>query len=163
MLTWGRFRRSAPRLATAGRELLYRSGVGLAYLGTVRHDGGPRVHPVSPILVEDGLFALVMMSPKLGDLVRDGRYALHSIPADPGEDAFYLAGRVRFPQDPGLRRTVAAAFLAERGLDVPPPGFLRQTLVEFLVDTGVLNRGDQYVTWAAATPSGSQRLYTSNS
>src|SRR5262249_12372573 len=35
MLSWGRFRRSAPHLAAAGRALLYRSGVGLAYLGTV--------------------------------------------------------------------------------------------------------------------------------
>lgn len=151
MLSWGRFRRSAPRLASAGRALLYRSGAGLALLGTVRADGAPRIHPVSPILVEDGLYALVSVSPKLGDLARDGRYALHTVPDDPRADAFHLAGRVAFPRDPGLRRTVAAAYLAERQLDAPPPpGFHRQVLVEFLVGGGLLSHNGQYVTWAAA-------------
>jgi hypothetical protein len=153
MLTWDRFRRSSPELAAAGRVLLYQNGVGLAFLGTVRDDGGPRVHPVSPILVEGGLFALMLVSPKLGDLVRDGRFAMHSFPAparlpyDPVDDAFYLTGRVRFPEDVPLRRTVAAVFLAERGLHTPPPGFARQTLVEFLVESCVLSRAGRYATW----------------
>jgi hypothetical protein len=150
MLTWGRFRRSAPELASAGRELLYQTGAGLAFLGTVRNDGGPRVHPVCPILVEDGLFALLQVSPKLGDLVRDGRFALHSFPVEAGEDAFYVTGRVRFPADEAIRRAVAAAFLAERGLATPPPGFARQALVEFLVGTCVVSRAGRYTTWASS-------------
>ena len=126
MLTWGRFRRSAPELAAAGRELLYQNGVGLAFLGTVRADGGPRVHPVGPILVEDGLFALLSVSEKLADLLRDGRFALHSFPAAAEEDAFYVTGQVGFPAELSLRRSVAAAFLAERGLSAPPPGVARR-------------------------------------
>ncbi|GAA1515435.1 hypothetical protein GCM10009827_032810 [Dactylosporangium maewongense] len=152
MLSWGRFRRSAPDLAAAGRALLYRSGVGLAYLGTVRVDGGPRVHPVSPLLVEDGLYALLMVSPKLEDLLRDDRFALHTFPLGDTEDAFYLTGRARFPREEALRRSVAAAFLAERAMSGPPPGFGQNVLVELVVETCVLSRAGEQITWAAAGP-----------
>jgi hypothetical protein len=152
MLSWGRFRRSAPDLAAAGRAMLYRSGVGLAYLGTVRADGGPRVHPVSPLLVEDGLFALLMVSPKLEDLLRDDRFALHTFPLLDAEEAFYLTGRARFPRDEALRRSVSAAFLAERSMSGPPPGFGQHVLVELVLGTCVLSREGEQVTWAAAGP-----------
>src|SRR5262245_44893404 len=160
MLNWGRFRRSAPALAAAGRELIYQNGVGLAFLGTVRGDGGPRVHPVGPILVEDGLYALLPVSEKLADLVRDGRFALHSFPATVEADAFYVTGHVSFPVDHSLRRSVAAAFLAERGLSGPPPGFTRQTLVEFLVESCVLSRDGSYVTWASSPAPASHMRQT---
>jgi hypothetical protein len=150
MLSWGRFRRSAPDLAAAGRALLYRGGVGLAYLGTVRGDGGPRVHPVSPLLVEEGLYTLLTVSPKLEDLLRDRRFALHSFPMGAGAEAFYVTGRAQFPREEGLRRSVAAAFVAERAPAAPPPGFAQHVLVELLVGTCVLSRAGQYVTWAAA-------------
>ncbi|GGM65466.1 pyridoxamine 5'-phosphate oxidase [Dactylosporangium sucinum] len=170
MLSWGRFRRSAPDLAAAGRTLLYRSGVGLAYLGTVRSDGGPRVHPVSPLLVEDGLYTLLMVSPKLEDLLRDSRFALHTFPLDPDEEAFYLTGRAFFPRDPALRRSVSAAFLAERSLSAPPPGFAQHVLAEMLVDTCVLSRAGEQLTWAAwdapareVGAPGRHRAYTSSS
>ncbi|WP_432827845.1 pyridoxamine 5'-phosphate oxidase family protein [Dactylosporangium sp. CA-092794] len=156
MVSWGRFRRSAPDLAAAGRALLYRSGVGLAYLGTVRADGGPRVHPVSPLLVEDGLYTLLMVSPKLEDLLRDDRFALHTFPMEAGEEAFYLTGRAIFPRDQALRRSVSAAFVAERALAAPPPGFAQHVLVELLVGTCVLSQAGQHVTWAAADGSASE-------
>jgi hypothetical protein len=38
-----------------GRDLLYQFGVGLGFLSTVRRDGGPRVHPICPILHDDQL------------------------------------------------------------------------------------------------------------
>jgi hypothetical protein len=160
MLNWGRFRRSAPELAAAGRDLLYQNGVGLAFLGTVRGDGGPRVHPIGPILVEDGLFTLLPVSEKLADLVRDGRFALHSFPAAAATNAFYVTGQVRFPADLAVRRSVAAAFLAERGLSAPPPGFARHTLVEFLVESCVLSRDGSYVTWASSPAPTSHMLQT---
>ena len=137
----------------------------------MRDDGGSRVHPISPMLVEDGLYALVMVSPKLADLLRDGRFALHSFPHD-GWGAFYLTGRVRFPEDAALRRTVAAAFLAERAMSAPPPGFTRHTLVEFLIEACVLDRDGRYVTWGAvgataaevgAPTDAPRREYTSSS
>ncbi|WP_432988054.1 hypothetical protein [Dactylosporangium sp. CA-233914] len=69
---------------------------------------------------------------------------------DVPEEAFYLTGRAIFPRDRALRRSVAAAFVAERALAAPPPGFGRHVLVELLVGTCVLSRAGQYVTWAAA-------------
>src|SRR6266704_3965772 len=44
-----------PDFADAGRALLYQFGVGLAFLATVRRDGGPRVHPVCPLICHGGL------------------------------------------------------------------------------------------------------------
>lgn len=59
-----------------GRALLLRHQV--AYLATVRPDGGPRVHHVCPAIVGDGLHVSIgAHSPKLRDLRRDGRYMLH--------------------------------------------------------------------------------------
>jgi hypothetical protein len=45
MLRWTEFQRVRPDLAEAGRRLLYQFGVGLAFLATLRADGGPRLHP----------------------------------------------------------------------------------------------------------------------
>jgi hypothetical protein len=49
MTTWAEFAQQAPELAAFG-EARFRSGV--AYLGTVRDDGSPRLHPVTPIIGE---------------------------------------------------------------------------------------------------------------
>jgi len=67
MLTWGEFRAKHPDLAEAGDGLLNFFGVGLAFLSTVRRDGGPRVHPICPIIGADGLYGLIIPSPKLND------------------------------------------------------------------------------------------------
>ena len=90
---WGELTAKRPDLASAGRDLLYQFGVGLAFMSTVRHDGGPRLHPICPLLTDTGIYALIIPSPKLADLLRDGRYALHSYPTENNEDAFYLTGR----------------------------------------------------------------------
>ncbi|CAN5638236.1 hypothetical protein BH20ACT21_BH20ACT21_13740 [soil metagenome] len=73
MLSWGQLEERRPELAQAGKGLLYQFGVGLAFLSTTRRDGGPRVHPVCPIIVDDLLVALIFPGPKLHDLIRDGR------------------------------------------------------------------------------------------
>lgn len=73
MLTWGQFSDARPDLAESGRALLYQFGVGLAFLGTVRLDGGPRMHPMCPVIVEDGLYAFIEAGPKRRDLIRDGQ------------------------------------------------------------------------------------------
>ena len=77
------------------RALLEQYGQGFGYLATVRCDGGPRVHPVSPVIADGGLFCFVLASPKRRDLERDGRYALHAYPAENSDDEAYLAGRAR--------------------------------------------------------------------
>jgi hypothetical protein len=110
MATWAEFETAAPELAGHGRRLLYRLGIGLGFLATVRHaDGGPRVHPVCPIIAQGRLFVFVVeMSPKLRDLDEDGRFALHCFPADLDEE-FYVTGTARRALEPGLRERVVAA------------------------------------------------------
>jgi hypothetical protein len=112
MTRWTDFERAAPEMAAEGRKLLYQHGTGLAYLASVRPDGGPRVHPICPAIVEDGLYAFIGDSPKRRDLLRDGRYALHTFPCKDGDDEFYLTGRVQPREDPDLERRVTDALAA---------------------------------------------------
>jgi hypothetical protein len=81
MISWSDFQAQQPDLARQGADLLYHYGVGLAFLGTVRADGGPRLHPMCPLLTGTGLYAFIVPSPKQRDLHRDGRYAMHSFPS----------------------------------------------------------------------------------
>ena len=73
MVNWTAFEDLAPALAGAGRKQLYQWEIGLAFLATVRPDGGPRVHPVCPVIGPDGLHILVVPGPKQADLRRDPR------------------------------------------------------------------------------------------
>ena len=105
MASWGEFAAAEPLLASAVRALVCQYGQGLGYLATVRADGGPRVHPVSPVITDDGLFCFIIDSPKRCDLDRDGRYALHAFPPEESDDEAYLAGHAVPVTDRG--RTVA--------------------------------------------------------
>jgi hypothetical protein len=93
--SWGEFEQAAPELASFGAA---RFGSGVGYLATVRADGSPRVHPVTPI-VGEGRLMLYMepTSPKGKDLQRDGRYQLHCAVenSDGGQGEFYVTGRAR--------------------------------------------------------------------
>ena len=138
MISWREFEASRQDLATAGRELLYQFGVGLAFLGTTRRDGGPRIHPIAPMLSGDGLYGFLERSLKLDDLLRDARYALHSFPTPVNEDAFYLTGQAVAIRDAALLTELREAYLKERG--GPPPTLDRQTIVEFRIETCLLTR-----------------------
>ncbi len=82
MATWAEFANAEPGLAAFGRE---RMDGRIVYQATLRLDGGPRVHPVSP-WVGAGLLCVSFRdtSPKLREVGRDPRYALHT--AQPWED-----------------------------------------------------------------------------
>lgn len=158
VVRWQEFQRTQPDLASAGRELFYQFGVGLGFLATTRRDGGPRVHPICPVIFGEGLYALLVPSPKRADLLRDGRYALHSFPVPANEDAFAIKGEAVSRPDRDLRQAVDAAFLEERGWKTPPPGFEQQLLFEFLIDSCLLTRtaghGDfepKHTVWKAAS------------
>jgi hypothetical protein len=110
--TWREFEAAAPEMAAEGRRLLYQFGLDLGFLATVRPDGGPRLHPICPIVAEGGLYAFIVPSPRCGDLRRDGRYALHSYPPADGDDEFYVTGRAMEVEDPSVRAAVAAAYHA---------------------------------------------------
>jgi hypothetical protein len=113
MATWQEFEQAAPEIAAAGRALIYQFGPGLGFLATVRKDGGPRLHPVCPLIVDGVLYALIGTSPKRADLLRDGRYALHSFPPEKVDDEFYVTGRARLIEDLDRRAAAHAAVLAQ--------------------------------------------------
>jgi hypothetical protein len=98
--SWADLTRSDPGLETAAHALLTVPGFGYGYLATVRRDGGPRVHPVMPFLDEGRLKVFVVPSPKLDDLRRDGRWALHSTGSETVSDELHLTGRAIIVDDP---------------------------------------------------------------
>jgi hypothetical protein len=138
---WSGLHSERPDLAAAGEELLYQFGVGLAFLATVRVDGGPRVHPMCPLLHEGGLYALVIRSPKRSDLLRDGRYSLHSFPCEHNEDAFSVSGRASLVEETAVREAVASTYLTERSdLSITADDLDPQLLFEFDIQTCLLTR-----------------------
>jgi hypothetical protein len=108
--TWERFRSERPELAAAGERLLRPHGEGVAFLATTRKDGGPRVHPVMPVLADGRLWVFVVnLSYKYGDLLRDGRFALHALPPTGGGAEFYVTGLATTVDDAERRAAVTAA------------------------------------------------------
>ena len=82
MATWAEFANGDSELAAFGLE---RMKGRIVYQATLRLDGAPRVHPVSPWIAA-GLLCVSFRatSPKVNEVARDARYALHS--AQPWED-----------------------------------------------------------------------------
>jgi hypothetical protein len=120
MIRWSAFAVLRPDLEPVARGMLYQHGLGLGFLATVRTDGGPRVHPICPVLAEN-LYAFIVPGPKLADLRRDGRYALCSETCAPPrhDDNLYLTGMVEELDDALLRERLTAQVLAERGMGDP--------------------------------------------
>jgi hypothetical protein len=108
MTTWQEFSQQAPDLAEFGRK---RFGGGVAYLGTVRADGGPRVHPVTPIIGEQLFLFMEPTSPKGKDLQRDDRYTLHCAVenSEGGGGEFYVRGQATLVADPHVREQAVQA------------------------------------------------------
>lgn len=117
MITWTQFTQQQPALAAVGRGQFYQHGLGLGFLATVRRDGGPRVHPVCPVISAAGLHVLILPGPKRADLRRDGRYALHSeIVAPPRQDdGFAVTGRAAETADRGTWAVVRDQVIADFG------------------------------------------------
>lgn len=126
-MSWKELKIASPRLADFG-ETRFKTEV--AYLGTIKTDGSPRVHPVTPIVADEYLFLFMEpTSPKGHDLRRDGRYALHCSVADSsgagGE--FLVTGRARSIEDGDLRA------IAEQHASYDPAN--RYILFELQIDT----------------------------
>jgi hypothetical protein len=108
-MSWQALANSAPDLAAFGVERLHDQ---VAYLATVKRDGGPRLHPVRPIVTAGHLFLLMEPnSPKVGDLERDGWNVLHGTatgdhPWDLRE--FSVEGIAQRVTDLDVRKTVNA-------------------------------------------------------
>ncbi len=108
MISWKAFAQQAPELAEFGSA---RFKKGVAYLGTVREDGSPRVHPVTPIIGEQLYLFMEPTSPKGRDLQRDPRYTLHCAVDDSSGSSgeFYVRGRGTLIDDPLIREQAVAA------------------------------------------------------
>ncbi len=145
MVSWPEFAAAAPDLAGQVRALFEQYGQGLGYLATVRADGGPRVHPVAPVLTEDGMFCFVIPSPKRRDLERDGRYALHAFPAEDSDDEAYLAGTAVPVTDPPTVDRLARRFRASPRRD--------WRIFELRIDVAMVGRaGIAYEIWRPTAP-----------
>ncbi|MBN2146521.1 MAG: pyridoxamine 5'-phosphate oxidase family protein [Anaerolineales bacterium] len=74
-MSWKIFEEDSPKLAALAYEKLNRR---IAYLATLKKDGSPRLHPVTPFIGNGMLFIFTEpSSPKIQDLLRDGRYVMH--------------------------------------------------------------------------------------
>ncbi|HEU4319129.1 MAG TPA: pyridoxamine 5'-phosphate oxidase family protein [Acidimicrobiia bacterium] len=90
---WGEFAAATPDLARFGAGLLKGSP---AFLATIRADGRPRVHPVTPVITSAELFVFMEpTSPKARDIRDRHWYAIHNgVPDDAGTGGeFHLLGR----------------------------------------------------------------------
>jgi len=134
LLTWEQFEKAAPEMASFGVQ---RMSEGVMYLGTVRKDGYPRLHPFTPFVSSGHLFAFMYpTSPKGHDLQRDGRYVIHSLVKDmDGTDGeFMITGKANLIEDPQMRT------LAAKGCPYNPSG--TYVCFEFFVEECMTN---QYV------------------
>lgn len=123
---WRDLETSEPELAAFGAARLDGK---VAYLATLRADGAPRVHPMTPIIGQGHLFVFMEpTSPKGHDLERDGRYAIHCGVSDTSGESgeFSIAGRAVRVTDPELRA------LAVKSSSYAPRD--RYVLFEFLVE-----------------------------
>ena len=91
---WIEFKGENADLAAIGQRLLYQGNhTASAFLATVAPDQGPRLHPVFPVLSSGDLWLFIVnMSPKYRDLIRNQRFALHSLPTLEGGEEFYTRG-----------------------------------------------------------------------
>ena len=87
-LSWSGFAGAAPAVAAFGEARLRE---GIAFLATIRRDGSPRVHPVTPDIIDGHLVVFMEpTSPKRHDLLRDPRYSLHAYVAPFGTNGEFV-------------------------------------------------------------------------
>ena len=125
----------------------------MSFLATIRGDGGPRVHPVTPWILDGHLYVRMFeTSPKVADLTRDPRYALHSMmDNDDGDGGEFARARTS-----GARSTIAdviaAAFAAVADLS-DRPLVLFELLVDEVMTTTYLGDETERRRWRAAPAS----------
>ncbi len=108
-VSWADFAKAEPELARFGVEKLTGPP---AYMATLRRNGAPRVHPVTPIFTTDGLYLFMEpTSPKVKDLNERGWFSLHNgVPDNAGSGGeFSVTGKGLFCDDPEVWSHVAAA------------------------------------------------------
>jgi hypothetical protein len=102
-MTWKTLEEQQPELAAFGYERLNGR---VAYLATIRKDGSPRLHPMTPIIGQGHLFVFMEpTSPKGHDLQRNGRFAIHCAVSDNSgaSGEFNITGHAHLVDDAELR------------------------------------------------------------
>lgn len=143
--TWGDFALADPELAAFGQQRFAKPP---AYLATVRADGAPRLHPVTPILAAGRLFLFMEpTSPKGRDLERGSGYALHCSVSgnDGGEGEFCITGHGAPTTDAETRRLAAQS----AGYDVSDRYVLFELSVESAFSTVYTGSGAVRKVWKA--------------
>lgn len=126
MVPWEEFAEAEPALASYGKQLI--QAFGTAYLATVRRDGSPRIHPVSPVFAEGCLYlGVIPATPKFRDLSEDGRLVLHSLPG-PHSGEFFVRGVAQLANDPKSQRAYEIA--AEGSIITSSNDVLFELLIE---------------------------------
>lgn len=84
MASWEKFETEAAELAAEVRRVF--EAATSHVLATLRKDGSPRVSGIEVAFTESELtFGSMLGAMKVRDLLRDGRFALHSNPAEGGD------------------------------------------------------------------------------
>ena len=102
-LSWGDLEREDVTLAAFGRERLDGK---VAYLATIRKDGRPRAHPVTPVIGEGRMFIfLEPSSPRTRELEDNADFSLHCAMSDSSGSSgeFQVTGTAHSVQDPSVR------------------------------------------------------------
>ncbi len=148
MMTWKLFSDSAPELASFG---VHRMSRRICYLATIRLDGSPRVHPVSPFIADGHLFLhMEPTSPKKHDLLRDPRFALHCSVEDNsgGTGEFVIRGRSKLITDAAIC-SLAFEQAKEIGLDPKERYILFELSIEEAMSTIYQDDGPVRKKWKA--------------
>ena len=101
--SWGDFESTAPAMAAFGED---RIDGKVAYLATVRRDGSPKAHPVTPTIGEGYCFLFVEpTSRKVHDLKNNGLYCLHCSMSDSSGSSgeFQISGVAHLIDDAEVR------------------------------------------------------------
>ena len=107
-MSWKTLAAQQPELATFGVARLHGQ---VSYLATIRADGSPRLHPMTPIIGAGRLFVFMEpTSPKGLDLQRDGRYAIHCAVSDNSGKSgeFGITGRAQLTSGAETRQVAMA-------------------------------------------------------
>jgi hypothetical protein len=116
-MTWKILAEQQPELAAFGAERLNGK---VAYLATIRKDGSPRVHPLTPIIGQGHFFVFMEPTSTKGhDLQRDGRFAIHCAVSDNSgaSGEFSITGHAHLIDNAELRAlavSLASYEVAER-------------------------------------------------
>ena len=109
---WGVLERDDVKLAAFGQERLDGK---VSYLATIRRDGRPRAHPVTPVIGEGHMFIfLEPSSPRTRDLSDNPDFCLHCAMSDSSGSGEFQATGIAVPIEDSDMRALAESVCSFR-------------------------------------------------